>query len=158
MWLSEWEPQEDTTAGVSASDLRRGVFSAYRATALSVPASTVVIFDGTEFNPDGWYDPALGLYMPQLAGYYRLSWRLLAGEALTGTQFWSSVLVKNGTGHKGGSIGTISASFPSSIGTAVVYASGSDAFSVRTSTDRAGGTVLTTSAATTFFQGERISS
>lgn len=142
---------------ISAADLRRGLFSVYRSGALSIPTSTIVLFDATEFDISGWYNPALGLYTPLVAGYYRLSWRLGAGAALTGTEYWSATLLKNGAAFKGSSIGTISAAFPSAVGTAVVFANGTtDAFAIRTSTNRAGSTVVSADPVQTFFQGERI--
>jgi hypothetical protein len=79
----------------SGSKSGAGVFSAYRAAALSLTTGSAIVFDSEERDLSGWYDTTNGRFTPQIAGYYRLSW--LAGSlVLPAAGELQAILHKNG--------------------------------------------------------------
>lgn len=110
----------------------KGAVGAYRTTDAAVVDGATITLDAEEFDVSGWFNTATGLYTPQIAGYYRISWQVEGSvtDPNTGTVF-RSILEKNGATHKYGSLfhredGGLP---PASAGSAVVVANGStDAF------------------------------
>lgn len=148
----------ETKLANGSAGLAKGSFSAYRNAALSLATGAAVVFDTEEFDTSGWFDTTNGRFTPQVAGFYRLSWSLRAGTALTADVFWGSALRKNSTDLKlGSSAFQRGASLVISQGSHVVQANGStDFFDVRTDHTVGGATSLQNVAVGTFFGGELV--
>lgn len=108
-----------------APGLAKGSFSAYRNAAQTVTNGNAVLFDTEEWDVSNWFDPVAARYMPQVAGYYRLSWCVTLNGALAADTFAMAALYKNGVEHRQGQMvfqrGTISMRL---VGTAGVQANG----------------------------------
>jgi hypothetical protein len=78
-------------------------FRAYRSSAASYASGATVVFD-SETDPNGWYDNATGIFLPTIAGMYRLSWGLRAGVFLTADNFFGSAVILGGSVTVWGSV------------------------------------------------------
>ncbi len=76
------------------------VFSAYLSTNLSVPNAsfTTVVYQSTEFNPQGAYNTTNGQFNPKVPGYYLITASLRWQSAITAETLLT--LYKNGTEFK----------------------------------------------------------
>jgi hypothetical protein len=133
-----------------------GVFSAYRNAALAIPTNTGVIFDTEEYDVSGWHDVTTGKFTPKVAGYYRLSWGLSAGQP--GANTIISILAKSGAFKKRGTPCLGNAfSNAITIGTGNFFANGTtDFFQVFFFHDVVGNLALVTGVDWCYFQGELI--
>jgi hypothetical protein len=70
-------PNGVSQKGIGASPY----FRAYRSSAASYATGATVIFN-TETDPNGWYNTTTGIFLPTVAGTYRVSWgvALFPGE------------------------------------------------------------------------------
>lgn len=64
------------------SSLASPYFRAYRSTAASYATGATVLFD-SETDLNGWYDPTTGIFLPTVAGMYRVSWFVSLATLLT---------------------------------------------------------------------------
>lgn len=88
---------------VGALGLAKGAFSAYRNAAATLPTTlSDLVFDTEEFDVSNWYDPATGVYTPQVAGVYRFSWSVWTNATGTADSQLVAHLYKNGTRIKAG--------------------------------------------------------
>jgi hypothetical protein len=121
-----------SAASVDALDARVDVledgvaFRAVRNAAASLASGAAVVWDAEERDTHGWFDTGTGLWTPQRAGIYRLSWALRPGVVLTANVFWAAFLTKNGATAKRGPIAfqVGAATAPSSVGSAQVELNG----------------------------------
>lgn len=138
--------------------LAAGVFNVYRNAALSLANNSLVVFDAATFDVSSWYNLSTGRYIPQIAGYYRLTAQISFSAALTASQFVNIQLRKNGSGTAFGpnaNAGTTAS--PGGMVTTVVQANGStDFFEIWLAHNIGGSTALNTGAGACFFCGELI--
>lgn len=123
----------------STTGLAAGAFSYYlNASSGSPPAYATggrVVFKGLRFDISSWYDPATGIFTPQIAGYYRLTATLTTLNSLPVDKWIRAGIDRNGTPWQWGSTairtgGTASDISASAVST-IVQANGStDYFSV----------------------------
>ena len=135
------------------------VLSAYLSAATAHLTTQGVIFNAVEFDTTGWYNAATGVFTPQVAGYYRISWQLHCGALLAADKYWTSRLLKDGLEHKRGSVSFQrgATATPRSSGTALVQANGSTTtFAVAVEHDVGGATLISGGAALTFFQAQLV--
>lgn len=143
---------------VSNAGLRRGLFSAYRGTALSIAQNTYVAIpmDVEEYDLNGWHVP--GGFNPQLAGYYRLNVSISVAMIVASGTRLIAMLFKNGIYHKAfGSFYTVGTSVNILSGTAIVQANGTtDYFQAGLHQNAAAAMDVEVSSSRTYFQGELI--
>jgi hypothetical protein len=113
-----------------AGGARRGLVGAYKASASTVAVGTTIVLDTTEFNIGGWFNTTNGLYVPQVAGHYRISWMVNAINGIADSYF-QSALVKNGAATKASAFVWSKSVGVGAGGAAVVAANGTtDAFGI----------------------------
>lgn len=132
-----------------------GCFSAGHTTTCHPNNSTVKVPYVTEdWDVSGWYDAADSKYVPQIAGYYRLSAALRSGTSLAGGTLVHLGLYKNGSIWKW-RYGEVMEGQAGVAGTWLVEANGStDYFEIYVSTTA--DMTSSADATTGYFQGEFI--
>lgn len=133
------------------------VFHAYRSAALVLATNPqVIVFDAELFDTGGWFDTGNGRFTPQVAGYWRLTWRTAIGSHPASSSLMAADLHRNGVAVSVGQVTRSTAGEPqSSGGSMVVAANGStDYFTV--SLGSWVGASLAVGAAATFLCGELI--
>lgn len=80
----------------------KGVFSAYRAAALTRTSAQTILYDTEERDVSSWYDPVTGRFTPQVAGYYSLKAAIGCTPGLD--QYAQLGVRKNGADHKYGAM------------------------------------------------------
>lgn len=134
-----------------------GAFSAYRNAAVSLATGATMVFDAEEFDPSSWFSVATGLYTPQVAGIYRLSWAINTGAIMTADAAFGTFLLKNGANHRRGQLmfQRATSTGPCSVGSALVQANGTtDNFGVAVEHGNGGSLALTPGILYSYFQGE----
>jgi hypothetical protein len=110
-----------TAAGhaVRFEDLTVGVCSARRNGAVSLATGAEVVFDTEDADPSAVFDTTTGRYTPGIAGYYKVTWNLVATIA-TAKAIYSSVRKNSSTAaadEKFGSLGWNGSGVSSTLGT-----------------------------------------
>lgn len=78
-------------------------FRAYRSSAASYATGATVVFNA-ETDPNGWYDNATGIFLPTVAGTYRVSWAVTPLSNLTVDKYLSAkAFTGAGVGYFGSS-------------------------------------------------------
>lgn len=147
-------------AGEAASKgLTSPYFRAYRSSAVSYASGATVVFN-SETDPNGWYNNATGIFLPTVAGMYRVSWGVLTdalglNKHMTTRGIHSTAGTISGTQHTDDSAGVVG---PVSIGFADVAFNGTtDALHVEILHDVAVPvTVSGTTSLSSHFEAERI--
>lgn len=141
-------PNGLSIGGVAGSTglLASPYFRAYRNAAASYADGATVLFD-TETDPNGWYNPATGIFLPTIAGTYRLSWAIALSNVsvLTTDEYLSTLLVAIGTVSSPGSLSFQRGASKAliSVGSALLPFNGStDQAKVVLSTDHVGALAL----------------
>lgn len=126
---SAWEDMSGPT------NLRRGLAVGYLNANFLATSGTVLVLTAEEVDISSWFSTSTGLYTPQVAGYYRISWALRTTTVVdTSSGVFSSRLLKSGAEHRNGSSVTASHTTSSELassGSAVVAANGTtDTFGI----------------------------
>jgi hypothetical protein len=134
----------------------KGLVAAYRAADTTLASGAVLVLNAEEFDVSGWFNTATGLFTPQVAGYYALSWHVRG--VLSAGETWLSMLMKNTALHRTGNLATAGAVVSvSSGGSAIVVANGStDAFNVSVEHPHATPAAVIGGAANTFLHAHLI--
>lgn len=86
--------------------------SAYVSAAQDVVDNEDIVFDAVEWDIGSYYDNTTGEYLPDIAGFYRVSIFVAAGEAVAVDKKWGARLDKDGIPLGLGFIPSRSASTP----------------------------------------------
>lgn len=144
-----------TTAFVTGSSL---YFRAYRSSAALLLSGGTVLFNA-ETDPNGWYDPATGLFQPTVAGIYRLSWGVVLVSPLTASKYMTTQLsMSSGETALGGiAFQSSNARGLASMGSTLVAFNGTtDSASIQVLHDNGGSVDLSSTGRVTHFEAERI--
>lgn len=133
-------------------------FRAYRSSAVSYATGATVAFN-TETDPNGWYDNTTGIFLPTVAGMYRVSWLVSLVTAMTVNKVAQAFLIASGAGTSsappafqvttGYALGTGASALVAMNGT-------TDSLHVRLDHDNGGTVAVSPFLADTHFEAERI--
>lgn len=139
------------------SSLASPYFRAYRSTAASYADGATVVFD-SETDPNGWYDNATGIFLPTVAGTYRVACQVQSPGLASGKTLVAGVLGGSGGLLVTGSRAPYNAAYGSvSCGAQLVAFNGTtDSAHVVVAHDNGGALAVTTGQANTFFEAEYV--
>jgi hypothetical protein len=131
-------------------------FRAYRSSAASYSSGATVVFN-TETDPNGWYNNATGIFLPTVAGTYRVSWRVQLNAVLTADEYMQASLSASAQYHGAPSVQRGAVFKPASAGATLLAFNGTtDSVFVYLEHNHGGSIAVAAEAGTTYFEAEYV--
>ena len=143
--------QADLASGVAGTGPAFSAYATQNSQSISNSTETTVIYQNENFDTASCYNNANGIFIPNVAGYYQLSYSIIFYSIITSGEFYAYIM-KNGSGSATGLMGwdTVGGTYVYGYSASIiVYANGTtDSFQVRTA--HASGSAKTISSSSYF--------